>query len=91
MVIHEHVKTPILGTRSILHLPPHYNDLSFFQKIRLRVFGRAYVGRRKEEGWYSALPYYAFRCKKHGMQLGYPVGYSRSLLCLECTREALNS
>jgi hypothetical protein len=42
------------------------------------------VGDHMEEGWKTSLPVYAFRCEKHGLQLGYPRGYAQLLLCPEC-------
>jgi hypothetical protein len=84
MVIQDHTETPILDTRSKVPLPFDYSGLSFSQKIKLRLNGMIYIGDHREEGWKTSLPYYAFRCKKHGLQLGYRSGYAQLLLCPEC-------
>ena len=84
MVIQEHIETAILGTRSNAKIPLDYAELSLSQRIKLRLSGFVYVGDRMEKGWSNTLPYYAFRCSKHGIKFGYPVGFAKSLLCPEC-------
>ena len=84
MVYQRHTETPTLDTRSNVHLPFDYAELSLSQRIKLRLFGFVHVGERMEKGWNKTLPYYAFRCNKHGIQSGYPVGFTKSLLCPEC-------
>lgn len=86
MVIQEHTETPILDTRFKVQLPFDYAELSLSQRIKLRLTGFVYVGNRIEKGWSDTLPYYAFRCKKHGVQFGYRVGFAKSLLCPECAQ-----
>ena len=86
MVIQDHTETPILDTRSNVPLLFDYSGLSFSQRIKLRLNGTVHVGDRMEEGWKTSLPVYAFRCKKHGLQLGYPSGHAQQLLCQECIR-----
>ena len=84
MVFQKHKKTPILDIRSKVQLPFDYSAFGFAQRIKLRLFGFVYVGDRREKGWNTTLPYYAFKCKKHGIQYGYSVGFAKLLLCPEC-------
>ena len=86
MVFHEGTDTPILGTQSKAQLLLDYAEMSLSQKIKLRLSGLVYVGDNREEGWKTSLQVYAFRCKKHGLQLGYASGYAQQLLCPECIR-----
>ena len=84
MVIQDHAETHIQDTRSNVQLPFDTSGLSFSQRIKLRLYGRVHVGDNMEEGWKTSLPVYAFRCRKHGLQLGYASGYAQLLLCPEC-------
>jgi hypothetical protein len=84
MVIQKHTETPIQDTQSNVQLPFDYSGLSFSQRIKLRLNGRVQVGDNMEQGWKTSLPVYAFRCKKHGLQLSYACGYAQLLLCPEC-------
>lgn len=59
-------------------------DLSFIQKLTIRVFRMVYVGEIQEEGWNKALPNYAFKCPVHGLQFNYPSGWNKILKCPEC-------
>ncbi len=89
MVIQEHTETPILDNRSKVQLPFDTSGLSLSQRIKLRLNGKVYVGDHREEGWKTNLPVFAFRCRKHGLQLGYPSGYAQLLLCPECIKVAV--
>jgi hypothetical protein len=42
------------------------------------------VGERKYEGWKGNLPFYLFKCKKHGWIIDYPHGYDFILRCPLC-------
>ena len=86
MVIQKHTDVLLRGTISDLETHPDFSDFILSQKIELRLFGCTYLGQRMENGWSSTLPYYAFICKKHGIQYGYPTGFSKTLLCPECIR-----
>lgn len=57
------------------------------QRLRLRLFGHAYVGHRTRPGWRDALPFYAFNCPKHGIVVDYPHGFDRRLACPICSEE----
>lgn len=58
-----------------------------FQRIELHLTGRAYIGHRKQPGWKDALPFYIFRCPKHGLVEDYTHGYNDRLDCPECLKE----
>jgi hypothetical protein len=38
-------------------------------------------------GWKAAVPFYAFRCEKHGIVVNYPAGHMEKLLCPFCLDE----
>ena len=79
--------TPIPRARGPeVQIGPESIDLGFIQRMKLRFFGIVNIGDRMDEGWSSSLPVYAFRCKTHGLQIGYPNGYSKVLVCPECVR-----
>ena len=63
------------------------SDLSLPQRLRLRLFGHAYIEHRKRSGWKGPLPFYTFRCPIHGLVEDYPHGYGDRLDCPRCQRE----
>ena len=64
-------------------------NLSFSQRLRLRIFGSVYVEHRKKNSWNKALPHYLAKCKKHGYFIDYPHGRYEKLVCPECLEEDL--
>ena len=84
MVVNDHTDTSIQDAGSNVRTTPVSIELGFIQRLKLRLFGVVSVGDRMDEGWSSSLPLFAFRCEKHGLQFGYPVGHSKLLLCPEC-------
>ncbi len=58
--------------------------LNLLEKILLHLFGKVYVGTFKKENWRSAMSFYAFTCKKHGVQVSYPNGWKKTLKCHTC-------
>jgi len=54
------------------------------QRLKLHLTGRAYIGHRKKPGWKEPLPFYKFRCPKHGIVEDYPHGYNERLDCPLC-------
>jgi len=46
-----------------------------------------YVEHRKMLGWSGFLPFYHFKCDKHGDQISYPQGYKKILRCPQCLAE----
>jgi len=57
------------------------------KEIRLRVFGRVYLGHRQLKGWRGPLPFYLFRCPVHGLVENYPQGFDGALRCPRCTSD----
>jgi len=47
-----------------------------------------YVEHRKYPGWSGFLPFYRIKCPRHGEQITYPHGFRKTLVCLECLKEA---
>ena len=46
-----------------------------------------YIGHFMKEGWKRELPFYVFKCPKHGYVIDYPHGYNQRLECPECVKE----
>lgn len=64
-------------------------NLSFFQRLRLRIFGSVYVEHRKKNSWNNALPHYIAKCKTHGYFIAIERGFEKELRCPECVKERL--
>ena len=47
-----------------------------------------YVGHQTRPGWRGRLPFYRFRCPKHGLVESHLHGYAEILRCPECDKEA---
>ena len=84
MVANDHTDPSSFNAGSKVQTGPESIDLGFIQRMKLGLFGFVNVGDRMDEGWISSLPLYAFRCEKHGLQFGYPVGHAKLLLCPKC-------
>lgn len=54
------------------------------QKLKLKVFGKIYIGKKQLPGWKAPLPFYIFKCPTHGLQMSYPNGWNRLLICPKC-------
>ncbi len=50
-------------------------ELSFIQRVQLRLFGIVFIERRIRPGWKGPLPFDAFKCPVHGLVEDYPHGY----------------
>jgi hypothetical protein len=61
--------------------------LTLLQKFKIRLGRPVYLGRRSKPGWIGTLPYYAFRCRVHGIVVDYPAGQDETLSCYVCFRE----
>ncbi len=57
--------------------------------MALALFGRSYVGDMTRPGWRGSLPFYVFRCPKHGLVMNYEQGYERRLDCPLCQLASL--
>jgi len=67
-----------------------YNSVGLFKKLKLKILGSVYIGHLQMEGWSTRMPFYLFRCVTHGLEVGYPSGYSMNLLCMDCLKERLS-
>jgi len=67
-----------------------FDGLSLWERVKLAVMGRIYVGDYTHEGWSGSLPHYLIYCDRHGLCVTYPSGYDRKLLCDKCIEEWLN-
>jgi len=54
------------------------------QRQLIQMYGKAYVGSYAKPEWSGELPFYAFRCRKHGIVVNYLYGYSERLECPKC-------
>ena len=62
--------------------------LTGLQKLRLMIVGRVFVGMKKKPHWTKGkLPFYLFRCPKHGLVEDYPQGRYDQLRCPECDKK----
>jgi len=50
-------------------------ELTRTQRLKIALFGKVYLNERKLEGWSGYLPFYAFKCPKHGIIEDYPHGH----------------
>jgi hypothetical protein len=61
--------------------------LSLFQRFLLYIYGCVYVGDETRPGWKRALPFFVFKCPKHGLVKNYLAGYDLWMLCPLCLEE----
>jgi hypothetical protein len=76
----EHLTDVLSGT----HEDEGFGEIGAWKKIKLKIFGKVYMGNKKRSGWNNSLSFYAFRCLLHGVQFSYPTGYYEKLICPEC-------
>ena len=72
-------------------LLPNLKNLNIIQKIKLKIFGYTFIKENKLSGWKNSLPFYALYCDKHGLQISYPIGWKRKLVCPKCLQETIKS
>ena len=60
------------------------SSLNLIQLITLGISGSVLVDWVSFDGWKSKLPFYVFKCPKHGYQLSYPNGFNDVLICPKC-------
>jgi hypothetical protein len=63
--------------------------ISLWKKIRIRVFGSAYLNDMIINSDSDPLPIYLFKCPVHGIQKNYPSGWKKYLKCPVCMSEIL--
>lgn len=63
--------------------------LNAWQRLVLRVNGRVFIGYETRPVWSGFLPFYAFRCDRHGIVKDYFHGFpgEQYLLCPDCLNE----
>jgi len=59
-------------------------ELSWVQRLILRLSGRVYVEHRTRSGWRGPIAFFAFRCPEHGTVIDYRHGFNNRLECPEC-------
>ena len=62
-------------------------EMTFTQRIRMRLNGYVYVGHRIKPSWRRPKAFYMFKCPVHGHVEDYAHGYSQWLDCPECRKE----
>lgn len=65
--------------------------LSWLQRIQLRLSGYVYIEHRTRPGWRGYLPFFAFKCEKHGLVVNYKMGEDEYLICPLCIEEDKSS
>jgi hypothetical protein len=61
--------------------------LGLWQRLKLKINGKVFVGYAKREGWKGKLPFYIVRCKKHSIYfLDYPHGFDPYFTCPLCIK-----
>jgi hypothetical protein len=61
--------------------------MNLWQKLSMALGGWVYVGKETRPGWKGSLPFYATRCRYHGVVKNYPQGFDGDLECPKCQRE----
>jgi len=63
--------------------------VGLWKRLKLRLFGRTYIGHIKRPEWKAPLPIYLLKCKKHGIYyVDYPHGYRGYFTCPRCLEGA---
>ncbi|MCX6642072.1 MAG: hypothetical protein NTV15_01620 [Candidatus Bathyarchaeota archaeon] len=60
------------------------SSISSYQILKLRLSGSVHIGDFMLPGWSGKLPFYAFKCEKHGFVANYPEGHDEILRCPFC-------
>jgi hypothetical protein len=60
------------------------SNLSSYHILKIRLSGSVFIGNFRLPGWSDELPFYAFKCEKHGFVVNYPTGYEQRLICPFC-------
>lgn len=74
----------VLSTREELLKNIDDYTLSFFQRIKMGIFKKVILNDAYLSDNNVKIPLYAFKCRQHGIQLAYPSGWRKALLCSEC-------
>jgi len=65
------------------------SNLSTVKKIILKIKGSVGIGRFRMYGWKGKLPFYLFKCDKHGYQIAYPSSHYLTLQCPKCLKNTI--
>lgn len=65
--------------------------LTITQQILFKIYGTIKIGQVRLSGWKEELPFYLFKCEKHGFQMTYPSGHSKELHCPVCLKREQNN
>ena len=66
---------------------PSMRKLTLWQNFKISFLGSIVLNNVQLEGWKDPLPFHAFRCHKHGIQIGYPSGWRNTFNCPVCFKE----
>lgn len=75
------VSVPDVSDQEVAEMTEPQIKLTLGQRIVLAIRGRVYLNNRIEPGWTRAIPFYAFRCRVHGLVESRPFGYGEVLKC----------
>jgi len=57
-----------------------------WQKIKLAIFGSAFLRMEQRERWIGSVSIYVIRCRKHGIFQDYKHGFYGRFRCPECLK-----
>ena len=64
------------------------NKMGYWQRLSLKILGITTLGNIRLQVWREPLCFYAFYCSKHGLQVSYPRGWKKELICPQCIEES---
>ena len=67
------------------------NRIKLLERLKIQLQGHVYVGNEKRSGWKESVPFYLFKCPKHGYVKNYAKGFEERLECPECIKELKES
>jgi len=65
----------------------YFVKVGFWKKLKLKLFGRVYIGHIERPEWRAPLPIYLLKCGEHGYYVDYPHGYTQYFECPRCLQE----
>ena len=63
------------------------HEYTLAARVKIKLFGSIYIGHFSKPGWNGSLPFFMFKCEKHGIVTNYPMGFEATLRCPHCERE----
>ena len=61
--------------------------IKLLERLKIQLKGHIYLGEEIKAGWKEPIPYYMFKCPKHGYVKNYAKGHDEILECPECIKE----